>query len=187
MSPITIRSARATDLAAITAIYADAVIHGTASYEIEPPSEAEMTARLTAITEAGFPYLVAESGDGAVAGYAYVSYFRTRPAYRWMVEDSIYVAPGSKGAGIGSSLLRPLIDQCEALGFRQMVAVIGDGEANVASIRLHEKLGFGHCGCIVGSGFKHGRWLDTVFMQLAMNGGAETLPREAPLQERPAG
>lgn len=181
----TIRPARPADIGVITAIYADAVIHGTASYETEPPSQAEMAARFKAITGHRFPYLVAEGGDGAIVGYAYASHFRTRPAYRWAVEDSVYVAPGSKGKRVGTRLLEQLIAECAALGFRQMIAVIGDGAVNVASVRLHEKLGFGHCGNMVGSGFKHGRWLDTVFMQLAMNGGTGTLPEEPPLSGRP--
>lgn len=186
MDPISIRPARISDIAPITAIYADAVINGTASYEVEPPPQAEMEARFSAITQTGFPYLVAEDGDGTVLGYAYASHFRTRPAYWWTVEDSVYVAPGVKGKRIGSRLLRPLIGECETLGFRQVVAVIGDGEVNVASVGLHEKLGFRHCGRITGSGFKHGRWLDTVLMQLAINGGKETLPDAPPLRRQVA-
>jgi L-amino acid N-acyltransferase YncA len=180
MNSVTIRTARASDITRITAIYADAVLHGTASYEIAPPPQAEMAARFEAIIAAGFPWLVAEAEAGTILGYAYASHFRTRPAYRWMVEDSIYVAPDAKGRGLGTRLLSPLIDECTRLGFRQMVAVIGDGAVNVASVRLHAKLGFSHCGSIVGSGFKHGRWLDTVLMQLAMNGGNATLPDREP-------
>lgn len=179
MSAITIRPASEADLIEITAIYADAVLNGTASYEIDPPDEAEMAARHVAIAAAGFPYLVAQDEAG-VLGYVYASHFRTRPAYRWMVEDSIYLAPAARGRGIGTRLLSELIEQCARLGFRQMVAVIGDGTDNRASVRLHERLGFVRCGRIAGSGFKHGRWLDTVLMQLAMNGGSTTLPDREP-------
>lgn len=180
MSAITIRPAGKADLAEITAIYADAVLSGTGSYELDPPDEAEMAARHEAIASAGFPYLVAQDESGLILGYAYASHFRTRPAYRWMVEDSIYLAPAAKGRGTGTRLLSELIECCARLGFRQMVAVIGDGADNRASVRLHEKLGFAHCGRIAGSGFKHGRWLDTVLMQLAVNGGDATLPDREP-------
>ena len=111
-----------------------------------------------------------------MSGYAYASYFRTRPAYWWSVEDSIYIAPQAKGKGMGKALLQRLISDCTALGFRQFIAVIGDGHDASASVRLHARCGFRHCGTIEGSGFKHGRWLDTVLMQLDMNGGTATLP-----------
>lgn len=172
---ITIRPAQEADLAAITAIYADAVRHGTASYELEPPDLAEMRRRFSALVEAGYPTLTAEL-DGRVAAYAYAGPFRTRPAYRFTAEDSVYVAPEAKGRGLGRLLLSRLIAECERLGFRQLVAVIGDGRAGSASVILHEKLGFRHAGRIEGSGFKHGRWLDTVLMQRALNGGAATAP-----------
>jgi L-amino acid N-acyltransferase YncA len=181
MSQIHIRSARPADLITITEIYRDAVLHGTATYEIDPPDLQEMTRRFHAITSDGFPYIVAEL-DGAVVGYAYASYFRTRPAYWWSVEDSIYIAPEAKGKGLGKTLLHQLIKDCTALGFRQFIAVIGDGHDTSASVRLHASAGFTHSGTIRGSGFKHGRWLDTVLMQLDMNGGAETLPGEPPLR-----
>ncbi len=183
-----VRPARPGDLQAITNIYAHAVIHGTASYEYEPPSLAEMTARYKALVEAGFPYLVAvyeeDSGDGRLFGYAYAGPFRTRPAYRFTVEDSIYIAPEAQGQGIGRLLLTELITRCEALGFRQMIAVIGDGEVNQPSVKLHETMGFLPAGQIVGSGFKHGRWCDTVLMQLAMNGGVDSDPDPNSLVER---
>ncbi|ATU93987.1 GNAT family N-acetyltransferase [Phyllobacterium zundukense] len=181
MSPIEIRSARPADLAAITEIYRDAVLHGTATYEIDPPDFDEMVRRFHAITADGFPYVVAEYG-GSVFGYAYANYFRTRPAYWWSVEDSIYVAPEAKGRGLGKLLLQRLIKDCTALGFRQLIAVIGDGHEASASVRLHTSAGFSFCGTIRGSGFKHGRWLDTALMQLDMNGGAETLPGKPPLR-----
>lgn len=173
---ILLRDATPADLPSFQAIYADAVLHGTASYEIEPPDLAEMTRRFQAVRDGGFPWLTAEGEGGAVMGYAYAGPFRTRPAYRWMVEDSIYVAPEAKGRGVGRALLAALIEQCRARGYRQVLAVIGDAERNRASIGLHEVLGFSHSGCIAGSGFKHGRWLDTALMQLAINGGAATPP-----------
>jgi len=183
-----VRPAKPSDLQAITNIYAHAVIHGTASYEYDPPSLAEMTARYRALVEAGFPYLVAvyeeDSGDGRLFGYAYAGPFRTRPAYRFTVEDSIYIAPDAQGQGIGRLLLTELITRCEALGFRQMIAVIGDGEVNQPSVRLHETMDFLPAGQIVGSGFKHGRWCDTVLMQLAMNGGVDSDPAPNSLAER---
>lgn len=183
MSNIVIRAASAADLDAITEIYADAVTHGTASYELEPPSRAEMGTRFATLTDGGFPYLVAEKA-GAVLGYAYAGDFRPRPAYRFVVEDSVYVAPEAKGQGVGLMLMQALIATAQAAGFRQIVAVIGDGHADSASVRLHEKLGFRHSGRLEGSGYKHGRWLDTVFMQLSLNGGATLPPDPASLPER---
>lgn len=173
---IAIRPATAADLEAITGIYGHAVVHGTASYEYDPPSLAEMTARFSTLTSGGFPYLVAHAGE-SVVGYAYAGPFRTRPAYRFTVEDSIYIAPAAQGRGVGRLLLRELIARCEGEGLRQMIAVIGDAGVNVASIALHASLGFEHAGRIVGSGFKHGHWCDTVLMQLAMNGGTSSLPQ----------
>lgn len=183
MSGPTIRPATKADLDAIAEIYADAVTHGTASYELEPPTKTEMTARFEALAAGGFPYLVAEN-DGRVIGYAYAGPFRPRPAYRFVVENSIYVAPNAKGRGLGRLLLERLVAEAEKLGFRQMIAVIGDGHAGSASVRLHERLGFRHGGRLEGSGYKHGRWLDTVFMQLSMNGGAATPPDPASMPER---
>lgn len=181
MSDIQIRSAQPADLPTITEIYSDAVLNGTATYEIDPPDLKEMTSRFHSLTSDGFPYVVAAQ-HGEVIGYAYASYFRARPAYWWMVEDSIYITPKAKGKGLGKILMQRLIDDCTALGFRQFIAVIGDGHEDSASVRLHSKAGFRHCGKIEASGFKHGRWLDTVLMQLDMNGGAATLPDKAPLK-----
>lgn len=175
MSEAILRPATRADLPAITAIYADAVTHGTASYELVPPSLGEMSARFEGLETGGYPYLVAETGVDVV-GYAYAGPFRPRPAYRFVVEDSIYLAPGVQGRGIGRKLLAGLIERATAAGFRQMIAVIGDGRSDSASVRLHEKMGFRHCGRLEGSGYKHGRWLDTVFMQLAMNGGNSLPP-----------
>lgn len=183
MDELTIRPAKAADLDAITAIYADAVRNGTASYELEPPTVAEMSARFDALAAGGFPYIVAEA-RGRIVGYAYAGPFRPRPAYRFIVEDSIYVAPDARGRGVGRLLLERLIAEVEGLGFRQVIAVIGDGHAESASVKLHERLGFRHGGRLEGSGYKHGRWLDTVFMQLSMNGGAATAPDPGSLPER---
>lgn len=180
---LNIRPARPADLDRITEIYADAVARGTASYELEPPGRTEMAARFAALREEGFPYIVAE-GDASVAGYAYAGAFRTRPAYRFIVEDSVYVAPEARGRGVGEALLRALIAAVRTLGFRQIVAVIGDGGPGSASVRLHEKLGFRHCGQLSGSGYKHGRWLDTIFMQLELNGGTASPPDPGSLPER---
>jgi phosphinothricin acetyltransferase len=180
---VIIRPATAADIVAITNIYADAVENGTASYELNPPGPGEMQARFEAVSGGGYPYVVAEEA-GRVCGYAYAAPFRPRPAYRFTLEDSIYVAPEAKGRGIGRMLLQRLIEESSRLGFRQMIAVIGDGSAGSASVILHEKLGFTHAGRLKGSGFKHGRWLDTVFMQLEMNGGAATAPDPQSMPER---
>jgi L-amino acid N-acyltransferase YncA len=183
MSALVIRAAAEADIDAVTAIYADAVTHGTASYELEPPSRAEMGIRYAALLAGGFPYLVAQ-GDDAVLGYAYAGAFRPRAAYRFIVEDSVYVASGARGQGVGLMLMQHLVAAVEEAGFRQIVAVIGDGRPDSASVRLHEKLGFRHCGRLEGSGYKHGRWLDTVLMQLSLNGGASAPPDSASLPER---
>lgn len=182
-----LRKATAADLPAITAIYAHAVINGTASYEYDPPSLGEMTARYDALVAAQYPYIVAEEmRDGAsrLLGYAYAGPFRTRPAYRFIVEDSIYIAPDAQGRGVGKLLLTELVARCEALGFRQMIAVIGDGGVNLPSVKLHQAAGFQPCGRIIGSGFKHGRWCDTVLMQLPMNGGPDLAPDPSSLAEQ---
>lgn len=183
MSSLPIRPASTADIEQIAAIYADAVTHGTASYELEPPTSDEMVARFNTLSDAGFPYIVAHDGE-RIAGYAYAGPFRPRPAYRFIVENSVYVAPVDKGRGLGAALMQRLIAESEALGFRQMIAVIGDGHAESPSVRLHERLGFRHAGRLEGSGFKHGRWLDTVFMQLAMNGGTASAPHPDSLPER---
>lgn len=169
-----LRSANLADLPAITAIYRDSVLHGTASYELAPPDQQEMENRFRAIAEKGYPYIAAEGENGLLLGYAYASAFRTRPAYRWLVEDSIYLAPEARGRGIGKMLLAELLKQCEALGFRQMVAVIGG--ASPASVALHRRLGFELIGTLKGTGFKHGRWLDTALMQIALGEGTSTDP-----------
>ncbi len=175
MSDIVIRPAVPTDIPAITSIYRDAVLHGTASYELDPPSEGQMAERFEKIIKRDLPFLAAEI-EGAVAGYAYAGPFRERPAYRFIVEDSVYIDPAYKGRGIGRKLLDHLVDEVTSKGYRQMIAIIGDGTNHPASVQLHEAAGFIHSGTIAGSGFKHGRWLDTIIMQIALNGGIETLP-----------
>jgi L-amino acid N-acyltransferase YncA len=172
--PLEIRAATAADIPAITAIYDHAVRHGTASFELEPPDAAEMTRRRQALVEAGYPYVVAEA-DGTVAGYAYAGPYRPRPAYRWSVEDSVYVAPEMQRRGIGAALLGRLIAEAEQRGYRQMIAVIGDS-AQMPSIELHRAAGFRPIGTIEHVGFKLGRWLDTVLMQRALGPGAAAPP-----------
>lgn len=170
----TLRSATHADLAQITAIYAHHVLHGLASFEIEPPDQTEMRRRFDAITAAGFPYFVAEA-DGQVLGYAYSSSYRPRPAYRYSVEDSIYVAPAAVRRGLGKRLLLALVEACEQRGYRQMLAVIGDS-ANTASIELHRACGFARVGLLPSIGFKFGRWVDSVLMQRALGAGDTTAP-----------
>ncbi|MDH3738159.1 MAG: GNAT family N-acetyltransferase [Alphaproteobacteria bacterium] len=170
----TIRDASADDLAAIQAIYAHHVAHGLASFEELPPDGDEIARRRDVARAHDLPYLVAER-EGVVQGFAYASPFRTRTAYRYTVEDSVYVAPEALGGGIGSALLSALIERCTARGFRQMVAVIGDS-ANEASIGLHAKHGFSHTGLMPAVGFKFGRWVDGVRMQRPLGDGDKTLP-----------
>jgi L-amino acid N-acyltransferase YncA len=174
MHPLVLRPAAAEDMAAITAVYASEVREGVATYEYVEPGVEEMARRWQAIVAAGYPYIVATL-DGRFAGYAYASGYRSREGYRWTIEDTVYVAPGMHGRGIGRALLQRLIDDCTALGFRQMVAVIGD-RTNSASIALHQKLGFSTVGVFEGLGRKHGRWLDTVQMQRPLGSGAHSVP-----------
>ena len=174
MQKVIIRPAASADIGAITRIYADAVVHGTASFEIEPPDEAEMLRRQTALLQNGYPYFAAEI-EGLVAGYAYAGPYRARPAYKWSVEDSVYVAPDMHRKGIGALLLRALITASAERGYRQMIAVIGDS-AQTASIAVHERAGFRHIGTLRSVGFKHGKWLDTVLMQRALGDGDTSAP-----------
>lgn len=169
-----LRDARESDMPAVQAIYAHHVIHGTASFELEPPTLEQMLQRRADICANGLPYLVAER-DGEVVGYAYATPYRPRPAYRFTVEDSVYVREGMAGFGIGHALLAAVIQHCTASGRRQMVAIIGNSE-NSASIRLHARLGFRQVGVFESVGFKHGRWLDTVIMQCELGEGASTTP-----------
>jgi L-amino acid N-acyltransferase YncA len=173
MRDVSIRPSGPGDIAAITRIYAGAVEHGTASFEIEPPGEAEMARRQQALLAGRYPYLVAERA-GRVAGYAYAGPYRARPAYRWSVEDSIYIAPEFHRQRIGSALLARLIEEAQLRGFRQMIAVIGDS-TQTASIALHAAAGFALVGTLRSVGFKHGRWLDTVLMQRPL-GSADAMP-----------
>lgn len=171
---IKLRAAGPADIPAIAAIYRHHVLHGLASFEEVPPDEAEMARRQATILAAGYPYLAAEKA-GVLIGYAYASAYRPRSAYRFTVEDSVYLDPAARGLGVGTLLLGRLIELCTQKGFRQMIAVIGDS-ANAPSIRLHEKLGFRHTGTFHSIGFKFGRWVDSVLMQRALGAGDATLP-----------
>ena len=164
-----LRPSTEADLPAIQAIYAHAVLHGTGTFETEVPDLAEMTRRRAEVLSRGLPFLVAEL-DGEVTGYAYANYFRPRLAYRYCLEDSIYLAPTAQGKGLGKLLLAELIARCEAAGGRQMLAVIGDAE-NKGSVGLHTALGFSHTGVLKSSGWKFGRWLDVVLMQRQLGQG----------------
>lgn len=177
-SPISVRNATPADMAAITEIYVPYVLHGLATFEETPPSEADMRTRREAVLALGLPYLVAEL-DGQIAGYAYATHYRPRPAYRYTVEDSVYVRQELHGHGIGTLLLRSLIERCEKGPWRQMLAVIGDS-ANAGSIALHRRLGFSPGGTQYAVGFKLGRWIDTVQMQRPLGAGGTTPPDAAP-------
>jgi len=174
MNDISIRPATPADIPAITRIYAHAVRHGTASFEYDPPDEAEMARRQRALLEGGYPYLVAGIG-GAVAGYAYAGPYRTRPAYRYTVENSIYIAPEAHRRGLGRALLDRLIAECEARNYRLMIAVIGDS-AQTPSIELHRAAGFKMVGAFEAVGYKFDRWLDSVLMQRPLGKGASAPP-----------
>ncbi|MGB3391997.1 MAG: N-acetyltransferase family protein [Stenotrophomonas sp.] len=169
-----IRNATAADIPAIAAIYAVEVADFVNTYEYEVPDATEMLRRMDDTLARGYPYLAAEL-EGEVVGYAYAGGFRSRAAYHWVVENSVYVAATAQGRGVGAALLQALIDACIARGFRQMVAVIGE-PGNTASIRLHERFGFRHVGTLPGIAWKHDRWLDTVFMQRALGDGAGNTP-----------
>jgi L-amino acid N-acyltransferase YncA len=171
-----IRPATAADLPVITKIYEHAVLEGTATFELIPPDLAEMTQRFKSLVDGGFPYLVAEL-DGRIAGYAYAGPYRPRPAYRFTVENSIYLDPAIHRRGVGLVLLQRLIGECERRGHRQMIAVIGDS-ANAGSIGVHARCGFQMIGTHPNVGLKFGRWLDTVMMQLALGEGAATVPSD---------
>lgn len=176
MSAPEIRPTTEADLPAITAIYQQAVREGTATFELEPPDLAEMTRRYRALIDGGYPYFVAIL-DGGVAGYAYAGAYRPRPAYRFTVENSIYLDPSFHRRGLGLLLLERLVSECEARGFRQMIAVIGDS-ANAGSIGVHTKGGFRMIGTHPSVGLKFGRWLDTVMMQRDLGEGASTVPEK---------
>jgi phosphinothricin acetyltransferase len=169
-----IRPATPTDVAALQAIYAHHVLHGLASFELVPPAVDEMHSRFDGISSAGFPYLVAVEA-GTVLGYAHASAYRTRPGYRFTVEDSVYIDPRHVGRGFGRRLLTRLIGECERRGHRQMLAVIGDW-ANTPSIELHRACGFNVTGKLQSVGFKFGRWVDSVLMQRALGDADRTAP-----------
>jgi L-amino acid N-acyltransferase YncA len=169
-----IRAATAADAEALAAIYGHHVLHGFGTFEEEPPSPAEMETRRAGVAGRGLPYLVAED-EGRVLGFAYATPFRPRAAYRYTVEDSVYIAPDAIGRGVGRAVLSAVIAACEGLGVRQVVAVIGDS-GNAASIGLHRTLGFEPAGVGRSFGFKHGRWVDIVWMQKALNGGDQSTP-----------
>lgn len=171
-----VRDAVDADMDSIAAIYAHHVLNGLASFEVVAPDTAEMTRRRADVLARGLPYRVAEGGDGGIQGFAYAAPYRTRPAYRYTIEDSIYVAPEATGQGVGRLLLQDLIERCTALGYRQMVAVIGDS-GNSASIGLHARLGFVQAGAVRSAGFKFGRWVDSVIMQRPLGNGDTTLPQ----------
>jgi len=178
VSGTVIRPSTAADVEAITRIYAWHVLNGTGTFEIEPPDRLEIERRRADVLAKGLPWLVLESA-GAVAGYAYAGPFRPRPAYRFCVEDSVYLAPESAGRGFGRLLLAELLARCEALGARQMLAVIGDAD-NAGSIGLHRALGFRHAGVLEASGWKFGRWLDVVLMQRALGLGRSASADDTP-------
>lgn len=174
-TPYKITKPGAEDLPQIQTIYEDAVLHGTASFELTPPDLSEIKRRYHALVDLGFPYLVAKSHGGEVLGYAYAGAYRPRPAYRFTLEDSVYVAPGAKGIGLGRALLEAIIAEATSKHYRQMIAVIGDSK-HTASIKLHERLGFELVGVFKDVGWKKGRWLDSVLMQRALGNGAQHTP-----------
>jgi L-amino acid N-acyltransferase YncA len=171
---VIVRPAINADAAAVQAIYAHHVLHGTGTFEEDPPTIAEMEGRMDTVLRRGLPYLVAEIDD-QVAGFAYAGPFRTRAAYRYCVEDSVYIAPDQIGRGVGRTLIDEVVGVCERLGMHQVLAVIGDS-ANAASIGVHRACGFMMIGTMPGVGFKFGRWLDVVLMSKALNGGAGVSP-----------
>lgn len=175
MTPsLLIRPSETADLAAITRIYAHAVEHGTGTFELEAPDTAAMAERRAAVLANGLPWLVAER-DGIVLGYAYANHFRPRRAYRFCVEDSIYLDEAARGQGLGRLLLAELIARCQARGARQMLAVIGDS-ANAGSVGVHRSCGFEPVGVLKSAGWKFGRWLDVVMMQRSLGDGDRTVP-----------
>lgn len=176
-SPLVIRPSLEGDISSIQQIYEHAVLHGTGTFETDVPDRAEMARRRTEVLSRSLPYLVAER-DGQVLGYAYANYFRPRLAYRYFVEDSVYLAPTAQGQGVGRLLLAELIARCEAAGARQMVAVIGDSQ-NLGSIGVHRALGFEQTGLMKSAGWKFGKWLDVVLMQRQLGQGDSSSPTGA--------
>lgn len=170
----TVRASQEADITAITAIYAHHVLHGTGTFEIDPPGSADMAMRRADVLGKGLPYLVAEQA-GQVVGFAYCNWFKPRPAYRFSAEDSIYVADSARGQGVGRQLLHALACQAEAAGVRKLLAVIGDS-ANAGSIGLHRALGFTEVGVMRSVGWKHGAWRDIVLMEKTLGAGDSTAP-----------
>jgi phosphinothricin acetyltransferase len=170
-----IRDATAADVPTLAAIYAHHVLHGTGTFEEDPPSEAEMAERLARVQSRRWAWLVAEAPGGGLLGYAYYAQFRERSAYRHTVENAIYVRDDVRGQGVGKALVGALIDRAEAAGFRQMLAIIGDSE-NVGSIGLHVSLGFRQAGVLKSTGVKFGRWVDVVMMQRSLGEGDRSMP-----------
>jgi L-amino acid N-acyltransferase YncA len=172
---VSLRAAERSDVPDIARIYAEQVASGTASFEYEAPSVAEMQRRYDAIIASGYPYFVAENGDGVVVGYSFANAYRARPGYRYTVEDSVYVAPAAGGQGTGRALLSRLIEACTERGDRLMVAVIGD-VGNASSMALHRALGFVEVGRMPGVGWKFGRWIESVLMQRSLGAGVTCPP-----------
>lgn len=173
-APVIIRPRSDADMPTITQIYGHHVLNGASSWELSPPDVAEMTNRAHAMEANNFPYFVAEV-DGEIAGYSYAGAYRPRPAYRYTVENSVYINDQLRRGGIGTALLQKLIDECTALGFRQMIGIVGDSQ-NLQSIRFHEKMGFSHMGTVKNIGFKFDRWMDQVILQRPLGDGADSAP-----------
>ncbi|MEB0057245.1 MULTISPECIES: GNAT family N-acetyltransferase [unclassified Variovorax] len=171
----TIRPSREDDLHAITAIYAHHVLHGTGTFETDPPTVADMTARRADVLSKDLPYLVAEGDTGEVLGFAYCNWFKPRPAYRYSAEDSIYLAESARGQGLGTQLLEALMRAAEAVGVRKLIAVIGDS-ANLGSVGVHRARGFSHVGVLKDCGWKFGQWRDVVLMDKVLGQGSDTAP-----------
>ncbi|MDM0077737.1 N-acetyltransferase family protein [Variovorax sp. J2P1-59] len=169
-----IRPSRDEDVAAITAIYSHHVLHGTGTFETEPPTASDMAARRTDVLSKNLPYLVAER-DGELLGFAYCNWFKPRPAYRFSAEDSIYLADGARGQGLGAILLAALAQAAESVGVRKLIAVIGDS-ANAGSIGVHRAQGFSHVGVLKDCGWKFGEWRDVVLMEKVLGEGSSTRP-----------
>lgn len=171
----TLRASQPLDLPAITAIYRHHVLNGTGTFEIEPPSLADMSVRRQDVLDKNLPWLVAEADDGAILGYAYANWFKPRPAYRFSAEDSVYVAEAARGQGIGKLLLQALCRECEAVGVRKLIAVIGDS-ANHGSVGVHRATGFTDIGILRSVGWKFDRWLDVVMMEKSLGAGDSNSP-----------
>jgi L-amino acid N-acyltransferase YncA len=169
-----VRSATLRDAFAIAGIYGHHVVHGVGTFEEAPPSPADIAERMKAVLDAGYPWVVVEE-DGHIVAYAYAGAYHRRSAYRYTAEDSVYVADDERGKGYGRAALAAVIDACEAMGLRRLLAVIGDSQ-NEGSIALHRSLGFAFCGTLPAVGYKAGKWLDVVFMQLPLNGGDRGQP-----------